>query len=211
MRSGVLPPEISVLYALSLIHLGGRDFIAKKCIECINQLEQESRSWLTEAPSNTSLATSSEWHFCKASATEPFGKAAAFAFLAETLCHTRKENEWAAYLAPLFRSHVQNLQENGLTDALVDPDAGQSLSSKYRIQQVLKSVHSWARLQVTSAASQYKEALRSGGPEDGRRAKDTVIDVFKTLRRLLHISSSQSLLVESDGSISADCKEVRAV
>lgn len=208
MRSGVLPPEISVLYAASLIHVGGRNFIAKRCMESIDQLEQESKSWVTEAPSNTSLSTTTEWHFCKASASEPLRRTAAYAFLAETVSKTPKEDEWAPYLAPLFRNHVENLEENGLTAAFVDPDVGKSESSKFRMKQVLQSVTAWARLQIKTAKSDYREALRSGEPEDGLRAKDRVIDAFKMMKRLLHISSSQSLLTDSHGSISVDLMEV---
>ena len=209
MRRGVLPPEVSVLYGIGLVHLGGMNFVAKKCMEAIDQLEQESKSWLAETSTETSLAATAEWHFCKTSATESLGRTSAYAFVADILNNTPKEAEWAPYLVPFFQRQIQILKDSGLTDALVDPNVGHSLQSKYRVQQVLKSVHSWARIEVVCATKAYREALRSGGPEDGRSSKQSVINVFIWMRSLLHITSSQTLLVEDDGSISTDCMEVR--
>ena len=85
LRRGALPPEVSVLYSLCLIHEGGRNFVAKKFMDSIDHLEQESESWVTEAALLPSLCRSLSWYLCRAAAMEPLGRTAAYAFVADNL------------------------------------------------------------------------------------------------------------------------------
>jgi hypothetical protein len=48
LRRGVLPPEVSVLYSLCLMHEGGRNYVAKACMESIVYLPKEDNAWMTD-------------------------------------------------------------------------------------------------------------------------------------------------------------------
>ena len=56
LRKGILPPEIRVMYGLALIGEGGRNFLASKCLEAIEDLDQETGTWFTEGERETEIS-----------------------------------------------------------------------------------------------------------------------------------------------------------
>jgi hypothetical protein len=82
-----------VLFGLALIGEGGRNFVAAKCIEAIDDLEQESTLWLSDGDLETQMAGDPLWYLFRRAMTEPLGRTKAYAFLADVLRKTKKEQE----------------------------------------------------------------------------------------------------------------------
>ena len=51
--------------------------------------------------------------------TEPLGRTAAYAFVADVLRKTGKESEWSSYFTPYFHRHLKTLKDVGLMDELL--------------------------------------------------------------------------------------------
>jgi len=208
MRRGVLPNEISVLFSMCLMYEGGGNFLAKKCLESIDLLPLETRSWAAASDSQLELTKDAPWYLCHTTATEPFGRTGAYAYLADTLRKEGKEAEWAGYLAPMYSTLVDDLQKQGLTDVLCGLQNVRSPSSRLRRRQILKSVHAWGRLQVVKAKEAYLKALETFSHDEARSAQLSVIQTFRRLKKFLNIWTSRGPVVEADGSMPDDFLQV---
>ena len=209
LRRGALPPEVSVLYSLCLIHEGGRNFIAKQCMNSIYHLEQESASWVKEAVLSPGLSKSLPWYLCRATAMEPLGRTAACAFVADNLHKADKETEWADHFAPIFATITDTLQNEGLIDALRDSQGVQTPSVQFRRGLILKCIYAWGRVEVIRATKIYCRA--SSLRDEAMNAKESVIRTFTQLMKYLYTSTLQSSQVDSDGSVSDTFSQVRSV
>ena len=190
------------------MHEGGRNYIAKKCLESIDFLQQESKSWVVASDAKFEIAKDLSWSLRHAIATEPLGRTVAYAFVADSLCGTAEEVEWAAHLTEMFTRLVEDLREHGLIDAMFDPHNSHSEVSSFRRRQIFTSIHAWGRLQVIRAKEACVRALRSSLPEEAKRAKESVIHTFKGLKKYLNICNSQGPVVAADGSMSKDFVQV---
>lgn len=209
LRRGAFPPEVSVLYSLCLIHEGGRNFIAKKCMNSINHLEQESGAWVTEAVLSPGLSKSLSWYLCRATAMEPLGRTAAYAFVAENLHQANKEADWADHFAPMFAVFTGRLLNTGLIQALHDSQGEQTPSVQFRRGLIEKCIHAWGRLEVIRASKVYCKA--STLRDEAMHAKESIIRIFILLMKYLYTSNLKSPLVDSDGSASESFSQVRSV
>jgi hypothetical protein len=208
LRRGVLPPEVSVLYSLCLIHEGGRDYVAKACMKAIVYLPQEGNLWIADTATNIQASKQAAWQVYRASEAGPLGRIAAFAFVADTFLGSGKESQWAPFFAPLFEALVVDLEKHGLTKALANNSGLDSSLSRLRIRHVLKCIIAWARLHVKKAKAEYKQAVSSKTTHEILQTKMSIFHVIKALKRHLHISSSETLVVEPHGTIAQDCVEV---
>jgi hypothetical protein len=208
LRRGVFPPEVSVLYSLCLIQEGGRNYVAKACMESILYLPQEDNLWITDTSTNGQASKQAAWQVYRESEAGPLGRVAAFAFVADTLVGSGKESQWASLLAPMFEALVLDLETHGLTKALADSSGLDSSLSRLRMRHVLKCIIAWARFQVKKAKAEYIAALKSNSTNETVQAKMSILHVIKLLKRNLHISSSDTIVVETHGTISQDCVEV---
>ncbi|CAB9498892.1 expressed unknown protein [Seminavis robusta] len=208
LRRGALPPEVSVLFSLCLIHEGGRNYVAKKCMDMIDQLEPEGKGWVSDTATTKAVSKDADWQLYRASATDSLGRIAAYSLVAETLTGSGKDTEWASHFAPMFQKLVDYLEDNGLICAPVETTSFDSMSSRFRIRQILKCITSLGRLQVKSAHAAYFAAIKSYSKQDIVDAKVSILQSIKLLRRHLRISSAETLLVDANGAISKDFVEV---
>ena len=151
LRVGSLTPELSVLFGLALIGKGGRNFIAARNLQSIDNLEIETKEWLSEGDEDAKLGGDESWHLFRRAMTEELGRTSAYSFLADVLRKTGKEFEWAAHFAPFFHKHVEILKENGIVDELLALDTSTlSPSGNVRRNQVLKVIIASCKYDVLS-------------------------------------------------------------
>jgi hypothetical protein len=206
LRKGALPPEIRVLFALSLIGEGGWKFVAAKCLEDINYLEQEDRAWFSAGELETGRGVDPSWSLFHRAMTEPLGRTAAYSFVADVLRKTAKEEEWSDYFLPLFRRQLETLENVGLIDELQRLPGELTSFQNFRKNQVLK---------VFLAANQFKmlrvESLNSSIAGLGQIAgdnADTDTELSKStigsLTEVLHLIWK----IDADGAVPPTCAEV---
>jgi hypothetical protein len=148
LRTGVLPPELRVLYGMALMGEGGRNFVASKCIEAIDHLDQESKLWLSEGEREAAVASDSQWFLFRRAMTEPLGRTAAYAFCADVLRKTNKEKEWALQLSAMFRRHLETMKRVGLTDEVLRLREEITPNLNFRKNQLLKVILAACRFDV---------------------------------------------------------------
>ena len=209
LRKGALPPEIRVLFALSLIVNGDRDFAARKCIDAIDNLEQEPRSWLSDAAIESDGGEDVLWTLFRRAMTEPLGRTSAYAFLADVLQKTGKEAKWAVHFHSFYQRHLQTLKSVGLRDELLRMRGEMVPSVNFRKNQIVKTILAATRLEL------YKIGLLvpDGPPSPLPRSKNDnesidvklALDAVGSLTDVLHLVWK----VGKDGSLSMICKEVR--
>jgi hypothetical protein len=206
LRRGAMPPELRVLFGLALISEGGRNFVAAKCIEAIDDLEQESSVWLTEGASETERDGNSHWLIFRRAMTEPLGRTAAYAFLADVLRKTQKEREWAAHFSSWFRRHIDTLKAVGLMDELMRLRDDISPFVNMRKNQLLKIILASSSFDVDIAETPTilspvdRKLIVTGANE----RIEVAMSAIKSLSDVLHLLWK----VESDGSLPSICIEV---
>jgi hypothetical protein len=211
LRLGALPPELSVLSGLALIGKGGRNFIAARNLQSIDNLEIETKEWLSEGDEDAKLGGDESWHLFRRAMTEELGRTSAYSFLADVLRKIGKEFEWAAHFAPWFHKHVGRLKENGIVDELLALDSSNlSPSVNVRRNQVLKVVIASCKFDVLSI-------------DETNGAKPALGTTRQDLDETARIKIAQSALemmsqviplvwtVENDGSLSSINMEVRFI
>jgi hypothetical protein len=140
LSKGALTPELRVLYGLALIGQGGRNFVAAKCLEAIDDLQQESEEWFSDGESETKHAVEPFWLLFRRAMTEELGRTGAYAFTADVLRKTNKEREWAFHFSSLFRNHLETLKDRGLIEKLLNLREGLTPNENFRKNQVLKVI-----------------------------------------------------------------------
>ena len=150
LRKGGLTPELRVLYGLALIGEGGRNFIAAKCLEAIDDLEQENRKWFAEGDSETSISSEPYWFLFRRAMTEQLSRTGAYAFLADILRKTNKEHEWALHFSPCFRRHIETLKRVGLINELLRSRDEITPNINFRKNQLLKVILAGCKFDIES-------------------------------------------------------------
>jgi hypothetical protein len=117
MRRGVLPPDLQVMYALSLAALGGKNFVASKCLEAIRAMEQENVDWLSEEDTVEKDSVTHSWLLFRQSRTGRLGRIDAFVMVANVMKAAGKEKDFVALLMQLFGDEQERLETGGLFDA----------------------------------------------------------------------------------------------
>ena len=208
LKQGSLPTELCVLYAISLIGEGGRNYIASKCIDSLKDLSQESQAWLGENIIDTSVRSDPTWQMFRRVMVDPLQRTAAFAFVADVLRKTGKEEEWASRLEPMFKDHIDSLEERGLVQQLLALDTSDTTNASLLKNQLMKVFLATARFALSRAENCVREmhvnAERHSQSEDAHQTIKLASSAVSTVTRF------QSLLwnVGSDGSISSRCIEV---
>jgi hypothetical protein len=162
LRKGALTPELRVLYGLALIGEGGRNFIAAKCLEAIDDLEQEHREWFSEGDSETSISSEPYWFLFRRAMTEQLSRTGAYAFLADVLRKTNKEHEWALHFSPCFRRHIETLKRVGLINELLRSRDEITPNINFRKNQLLKVILAGCKFDIESIgeSKERKRALQ---------------------------------------------------
>jgi hypothetical protein len=208
LRRGVLPPELRVLYGLALIGEGGRNFIAAKCIAAIDTLEQESSAWLSEGEGETEASGNPLWQLFRRAMTEPLGRTSAYAFLADVLRKTGKEQEWAPHFSKWFRQHIATLLSVGLSESLMRLEGNVSSYTNFRKNQLLKIILASIRFDIWTAQTPDRRNPVNRQPLniDDSTCVENVVSAISSLADVIHLVWK----VEQDGSIPQICAEVGA-
>jgi len=140
LHKGALTPELRVLYGLALIGEGGRNFIAAKSLEAIDDLEQETEEWFSEDESRSKHAIEPFWILFRRAMTEELRRTGAYAFIADVLRKTNKEHEWGFHFATLFRHHLESLHQKGLVDKLLGLRDSVTPNMTFKKNQLLKVI-----------------------------------------------------------------------
>jgi hypothetical protein len=201
LRRGVLPPELQVLYGLSLIGEGGSNFLAAQCLESLDALEHKARSWWDETITNSDPSSNSSWVKYHRATTESLGRTAAYALTADVLRATGKEEEMAGRLATLFTRHFDLLKEEGALDlALRIEEDAIHYDAKY---QATRTIIASLRYQVYQAEMLMREddgATRS----EGRAKAIAIVD-------LLMNSFLSQWKVQADASVTVENTEMLGI
>jgi hypothetical protein len=146
MRRGILPPDLNVLLSLCLLGERGRDFVAFKCLQSIDSLEQESVSYLLEAEIDDGVSYDSSWTVFKRLMTGMLRRTEALALVQRTLRDCGRDAELHGRLLPLFEAQVRRLQD--LKIVSIDTSVSLSLESLSVVHEVATAS---ARFQLQSA------------------------------------------------------------
>lgn len=209
LRKGILPPELRILYGLALIGEGGRNFLAGRCLEAIDDLEQESSSWLTDGERETAVSGEPLWFLFQRAMTEPLGRTAAYAFLADVLRKSKKEKEWSVHFSSWYRKHLATLEAVGLKEHLMGLCDDVSPFVNFRKNQLLKVVLAAISFDIDAAESPAQQSPVNRQlivTDDNARVK-IAIAAMKSLSDVLHLMWK----VDYDGSIPSICAEVSEI
>lgn len=198
LKNGILPPELRLLYALSLVGEGGKSFLARQCIKAIEIVEPDDLDALIADPVDTHIVKDPLWFGFQQELTEPLQRTAAFAFTIDVLQKAHKEAEYADLMTPLLKKHLEDLESTGQMDiALFGSEAAAvsklAVSTRNR---VIKLILASARMQIEHA-----KAIASSQETEAMESAMTVLDrVVPLLQKFWK--------VEANGSIPSFCVEV---
>lgn len=197
LKNGILPPEVRLLYALSLIGEGGRAFLAKQCINAIVLLEADDTDALITDPVDTDIVKDPLWYGFRQDLTEPLSKTAAFALAVDVLHKANREAEYADVVTPLLQRHLENLEASGQMDiALFGREAEVSKLAVPTRNRVIMLILASARMQI-----QYAESINSEEKEEAAKIAFSVLDrIIPLLQKFWN--------VEANGSVPEFCVEV---
>jgi hypothetical protein len=120
VKSGVLIPELQVLYSLSLICSGGKDFIAKKMMNALESLPMAEEKEQPHLERGTSDDAS--FFLFRSSMTEPLEQLDALAFMSEVIKKAGKMDQWSRFLAKFYFDFIGNCQEKDFFYHLIESD-----------------------------------------------------------------------------------------
>lgn len=209
LRKGILPPEIRILLGIALIAEGGRNFLAGKCLEAIDDLQQESSLWLVSGERETEASGQPLWYLFHRAMTEPLGRTAAYAFLADVLRKTKREQEWSVHFSSFFRKHLSTLDSVGLKEQLMGLRGEISPFVNFRKNQLLKIVLAACSFDVDAAESPGQQSPVNRGliATNDSESVNIAIAAMKSLSEVIHLMWK----VDSDGSIPSICAEVSKI
>lgn len=120
-RKGVLPPSLLFMQGLALAGLGGKDFIAAKCIQSMLKLDLEDLASLKNQwkPNRDGLEES--WDLFVLTNSGGFFRCHAFAFAAQIILQlTRKGKIFMDAMTKLYNNFSTALKADGILDLLKD-------------------------------------------------------------------------------------------
>jgi hypothetical protein len=153
LKNGNLPPELRLLFALSLFGEGGRAFLARKCIVAVEAIQAEDEEALARDPIDTNLVRDSAWHTFRSEMTGPLRKTAAFAFAVDMLVKLKKEKECAVVMGPLIQRHLDSLRTGGPTIDAVLCETELSRQATLTRNRIIKLILASSRIQIENAKS----------------------------------------------------------
>eukprot|EP00536_Pseudo-nitzschia_multiseries_P002867 jgi/Psemu1/252068/estExt_Genewise1Plus.C_400030 len=206
LRKGALTPELRVLYGLALIGGGGRNFIAAKSLEAIDDLEQETEEWFSEDESRSTLAIEPFWILFRRAMTEELRRTGAYAFIADVLRKTNKEHEWGLHFAKVFRRHLQRLKEKGLIDKLLGLRESVTPNIAFKKNQLLKVVLEACKFEMFTIddAKDIKHALNKKPSFSKAKRTEIAQRVLTSIVNIVPLAWS----IEGNGVLPPICVEI---
>ncbi len=146
------------------------------------------------------------WYLFHRAMTEPLGRTAAYAFLADVLRKTRKEQEWSVHFSSWFRGHFKTLSEVGLKEELMGLRGDISPYVNFRKNQLLKILIAACTFDVLAAESpaQRSPITREIIATDNAQRVNMAIATMESLSEVLYLMWK----VDADGSLPSICAEV---
>jgi len=208
LHKGALTPELRVLYGLALIGEGGRNFIAAKYLEAIDDLEQEHKEWISEGDNETKNSSEPYWFLFRRAMTEQLTRTGAYAFLADVLRKSNKEHEWALHFSPYFRRHLETLKHVGLIDELLQSREKHEITPNinFRKNQLLKVILASCKFDIESIdeSKERKRALH----KSPRLGRTTQMEITQTVLSCVESIVPSVWSIESNGSLPPVCIEI---
>jgi hypothetical protein len=186
LSKGVLPPEISVVHGCCLACEGGKDFLAFNFLKSLGKIEQEQSDWLEQTPEHTDEALASfvsKW-------SGPFGRTAAFAFVARCLRRAEIAKAFSRWMYAMFDEQVVVMTAQGLVDVALNADLETGALSHDRIMDVAVILSSSSRFMLHRTEELFKTSNK--GECKALVAKATLRAV-RLLRKLWSIERDRSL------------------
>jgi hypothetical protein len=207
LRRGAMPPELQILSGLAMLGEGGRNFVASKYLQAIEELEQESVEWLYDGDKEALFSRQPRWFFFHRTMTEELTKTVAYSCLADTLKSTNKDAEWAFHFSPVFFRHLQKLREQGLIDELTKINNNDiTANGVIRRSQILKVMLASCRLGLNTLEVQQGISLVLGQKPD--LDKDSRLQNALQVLDTLVMAASFLWTVTRQGLLSQPCIEV---
>lgn len=172
LGSGVLPPELTFIFALCLIGKGERTYMATKMIGAVLALRDEKEDDSDEAIMGEDLI----WPFFRREMTGPLGKTAGFALISQVLEKTKGIGQWSATLLPFFDVYLKELESDDSFKNILDLAEDKDLS--HRREQLLT-------ITITASQMSLHQARLSN---DQRSATPSVLATIDRLCLVLNTS-----------------------
>lgn len=152
MMNGVLPPELQVLYGISLVAEGTSPFLAIKMLRAIELLD-ETDCVDVELISKCDQSESISIRVFRKSMVEPMNKLETFAFFSDVLRKSKKEEEWAERLLPIFDQYIHELDRSNGFSLLRDAVIPQTIVASIKVRNCTKLLFSTYRMRISVANS----------------------------------------------------------
>jgi len=152
MKTGVLPAELQVLYALSLIGEGESGFLAEKLLQALNELEdtvEEETDYLIGSGAVEDIP----WLLFHRTMVNPMQKTAAFAFVGDLINNIGKEKEWANRLQALFEDQLKEIADGDNAEVLLNEVESGSVITATKRTNYLKILLATLRMRLCKAES----------------------------------------------------------
>uniref|UniRef100_A0A7S4EFY0 Uncharacterized protein n=1 Tax=Pseudo-nitzschia australis TaxID=44445 RepID=A0A7S4EFY0_9STRA len=206
LRKGALTPELCVLYGLALIGEGGRNFIAAKSLEAIDDLEQETEEWFSDDESKRNHMIEPFWVLFRRAMTEELRRTGAYAFIADVLRKTNKEHEWGFHFASLFRRHLESLKQKDLIDNLLGFRGKNTPNMTFKKNQLLKVILEACKFEMYTidTPKETKHVLNKSPSFSLRKRTEIAQSVLASIVNIVPLAWS----VERNGTLPPICVEI---
>jgi hypothetical protein len=200
MKKGVLPPELQVLYGLSLLSEGNCAFIAVKMLSALHDLDQNTREDFDLKADNFESDTVSLRLFRRAM-VEPMSKLDAFAFAADILKKVEKEDEWAERILPIFQGYIDDIEDQEIYTLLKDTAVSKNIITSVKKGNCVKVLLSTLRMKVGTA----RNLSTSSDPSSLKNASAISMAVVESI----YLFKDALWSTTPDGNPTPDTVEVR--
>jgi hypothetical protein len=186
LERGILPSELQVLYALCLIGEGGREYLARQCIQAIDVLREDPEDSPENHGTDTDALQNPPWRSYRDNLTVELTKLSALILAEDLLKKLDKEKDWAAELLPIFQREVNRFESANPFYHIHASEAHENPRSELRKTQLIKIVLAETKFRILSIESRVYAA-------DLNDADNQVLNCFDhavvTLKRLWKVEN----------------------
>lgn len=201
LQYGSLPPTLRFLYGVCLAAEGGKRFLAMRCIESVNSIEQEALDWLNEDICDTSAVLDTSWQVLLKCTTSPLTRTMAYSLLGDIL--KKGSLDIPIYeVSRLLSEHVNYLIGSGTVEEALGGQSKNPLQSRRR-RLVIDVLVTAARFQLQHV----EDTMAKSSETDKTRSRELVIDLLDSLTTYLGALWS----VDSSAAICSSCMEILSV
>ena len=162
LKYGVLPPQIRYMCGLCMVGEGSRDFLAQQLLHSIDELPIEESSDF-ESLIDIEVIPDPEWVKFDRITRTPIKRFAGLVYLADLLTSSKKDEEWASRVVPLFEKHVKFAQGHRYIISIEGQAVPPVVNQTYRLKLLLFT----ARLKLIKAKRKWNMLSKDLDGEDG--------------------------------------------